>query len=106
VEEMAALAEAYGPEHIEAALRGVSPCVKAVLHRALRREPQERYASAEEMRVALQACVRTIQREPYGVQEAARELLVAKTEAEQSPLREKGALLEWGLFADEAPRYS
>ena len=106
VKEMATLAAALRPEHVEAALRRVSAPVKALLHKALRKDPAERYATAAEFQSELQACPRAPQKKPYGAEEAARELLVARMEAEASPHRKNADLLEWGIFPGHVPGHS
>ncbi|HEX8434120.1 serine/threonine-protein kinase [Archangium sp.] len=106
VGEMARLAASFHPEHVEAAMRDVSAPVRALLHQALRRDPAERYATAAEFQADLQACLRAPRRKPYGPEQAARELLVARTEAEASPERENAGLLEWGIFPEDVPRHS
>lgn len=105
VGEMAALAAAFRPEHVEAAMQGVSAPVKAVLHKALRGEPAERYATAADLQAALQTCLRALRGGSYGAEQAALELLVARTEAEVSPQRDEAGLLEWGIFPDDVPRH-
>ena len=102
--EMAGLAAAFRPEHVEAAMQGVSAPVKAVLHKALRRERAERYATAAELQAALQACSRALREDSHGAEAAASELLAARREAEASPHREVAGLLEWGIFPDDVPR--
>ncbi len=106
VEQMARLAATFRPEHVETAMQGVSAPVKALLHKALRSEPNERYATAAELRAALQACLRTLREESFDAEQAARELLVARMEAESSPEREKVGLLEWGVFPEDVPRHA
>lgn len=105
VGEMAALAAAFRPEHVEAAMQGVSAPLKAILHKALRADPAERYATAAELQAGLQACPRALREDSYGAEDAASELLVARTEAEVSPQREEAGLLEWGIFPDDVPRH-
>lgn len=104
-EEMATLAAAFRPEHVEAVMERVSAPVKALLHKALRGEPSERYATAAEFQSGLKACSWASHPEAYGAEAAARELLVARMEAEDSPHREEAGVLEWGIFPDEVPRY-
>lgn len=105
-EQMAALAAAYRPEHVEAAMREVSAPVRAIVHKALCREPTERYATAALLQADLQACLRALRDKPHGAKEAARELRVAREEAEASPRREQAGLLEWGIFAEDVLRRS
>jgi serine/threonine-protein kinase len=105
-EQMAALAAAYRPEHVETAMRQVSAPVRAIVHKALCREPTERYATAALLQADLQACLRALRDKPHGAKEAARELRVAREEAEASPRREQAGLLEWGIFAEDVLRRS
>ncbi|PTL82045.1 protein kinase [Vitiosangium sp. GDMCC 1.1324] len=104
--EMAALAAALRPEHVEEALHGVSEPVKNIVHEVLRRDPGERYATAADFRSDLQACLRAMREQPYGSRAASLELLQARTEAEGSPLREEVSLTERGVFPEDIPRYS
>lgn len=105
-EQMAAFAAAYRPEHVEAAMRQVSAPVRAIVHKALCREPTERYATAALLQADLQACLRALRDKPHGAKEAARELRGAREEAEASPRREQAGLLEWGIFAEDVLRRS
>jgi serine/threonine-protein kinase len=100
VTQMAARIERFGPEDVERALQGVSEPLKAVVHRALRREPAERYQSGLEMRDALREFL-VVQGRSYGRPEAAREVLVAVKEAEL--LRESADVLEPDVFPEEPP---
>ncbi|HEX8821311.1 MAG TPA: serine/threonine-protein kinase, partial [Archangium sp.] len=95
VTEMAARIARFGPEDVERALQGVSEPLKAVVHRALRREPAERYQSGLEMRDVLREFL-VVQGRSYGRPEAAREVLVAVKEAEL--LRESADVLEPDVF--------
>jgi serine/threonine-protein kinase len=52
VSEMAARIARFGPEDVERTTQGVSEPLRAVVHRALRREPAERYQSGLELREA------------------------------------------------------
>jgi len=105
VPRMALRAAAFHPSHVEAVMReaGVSVPVREVLHKLLRHEPEERYATAGEVRAALQACLGAVGATPYGAAEAARELRQAIREAEASPLREEQGVLEPGVFEDDVP---
>lgn len=82
VEQMARRAAAIRPEHIEPLLGRVSAPVRRILHRLLRRRPSERYATAAELRAALDACLREL-RESYGPEQALAELLEARRAAEE-----------------------
>jgi serine/threonine protein kinase len=79
-----------GPEHVERATRELPASLRAVLHRALRHEPAERFQTAAELREALRGQLAGW--EPYGREEAARELRRAAEEA--SPLFENAEPLE------------
>lgn len=105
-EELAALATALRPEHVEEALQGVSAPVKRLVHKALRGDPGERYATAAELQADLQACLRAVREQPYGARAASMELLMARTEAEGSPRREGATLMERGVFPEDVPGYS
>lgn len=78
--QMKTLIARYTPADVERAVARVSEPVKAVIHKALKREPSERFASAAEMRDALRAVFAT-KRQPYGRQEAAEELELLPSEA-------------------------
>jgi len=105
VPRMALRAAAFHPSHVEAVMReaDVSAPVREVLHKLLRHEPEERYATAGEVSAALQACLGAVGATPYGAAEAARELRQAIFEAEASPLREEQGVLEPGVFEDDVP---
>jgi serine/threonine-protein kinase len=105
-EEMAALAAALRPEHVEEALQGISAPVKRLVHQALRRDPGERYATAARFRADLQSCLQAMRAAPYGARAASLELLQARTEAEGSPLREGAMLTEGGVFSEDLPMHS
>jgi serine/threonine-protein kinase len=105
-EEMAALAAALRPEHVEEALQGVSAPVKHLVHQALRRDPDERYATAARFQADLQSCLQAVRPVPYSARAASLELLQARTEAEGSPLRTGATLTEWGVFSEDLPLYS
>ena len=105
VTRMALRAAAFHPSQVEAVMReaDVSAPVRQVLHKLLRHEPQERYATAGEVRAVLQACLGAMGATPYGAAEAARELRQALLEAEASPLREELGVFEPGVFEDDVP---
>jgi serine/threonine-protein kinase len=92
--QMKALVDRYTPADVERAVAKVSEPVKGILHRALKREPAERFASAAAMRDALRA-VLADNRQPYGRKEAAEELELLPAEA--SVMRDKVELPE-GMF--------
>jgi len=105
VTRMALRAAAFHPSQVEAVMREayVSVPVRHVLHKLLRHEPEERYATAGEVRAALQACLSAVGDTSYGAPEAARELRQAITEAEGSALREELGVFEPGVFEDDVP---
>ena len=80
-EEMARRAAAFRPEHVARATRKLSEPVRHVLGTLLRREPEERYPSAESLLVALRDCQREVGGAPYGRREALREVTQARREA-------------------------
>ncbi|MBZ4332172.1 protein kinase [Corallococcus sp. AS-1-12] len=66
-------AAAYRSEDLESLMARLSPGLRAILHRLLRREPSERYATAEALEADLH--VRAVELGgPYGGPEAAEEL--------------------------------
>ncbi len=96
---MLALVERFGPEDVEAAVAGLPAELRAVLQRALRKKPRERYASAGEMRDALGECLaREVAREgrPYGRAEVAGEL--ARLISDASALRDEVELPDDDVF--------
>jgi eukaryotic-like serine/threonine-protein kinase len=105
VTQMALRAAAFHPSHVEAVMReaGVSAPVREVLHKLLRHEPEARYATAAEVRAALQACLGALGDAAYGAPDAARELRQAISEAEDSALREELSVFELGVFEDDVP---
>ncbi|HEX5746909.1 MAG TPA: protein kinase [Archangium sp.] len=105
-EHLKALAAALRPEHVEEALQGVSAPVKRLVHKALRVNPDERYATAAELRDDLQENLRASREQPYGARMAAMELLMARTEAAGSPRRQGASLMERGIFPEDVPGYS
>lgn len=95
--QMMARASRFGPEDVEREAEGLPEALKAVLHRALRRVPSERYATALELRDALRDCLASLPR-PYGRPEVAAE--VEQVASEATRLRGKVELLESGLFPE------
>ena len=70
--QMQILLARFGPEEVEQAVASLSPDVKAMLHVALRANPEKRFATAEDMRDAMRVAL--ARRHPgYGRQEAAAE---------------------------------
>ena len=95
--QMRILLARFGPADVEAAVAGLSPEVKALLHTALRADPTERFATASDMRDALRTAL--AKRHPgYGRHEASEE--VATVLAEGSCLRDVVEFGEGGLFLE------
>jgi serine/threonine-protein kinase len=92
--QMQALIARYSPADVEHAVARLSEPVKAIIHKALKRQPAERHASAAEMRDALRAVLAT-KRQPYGRKEAAEE--IERLPSEASGMRDKVELPE-GTF--------
>ncbi|HEX5754259.1 MAG TPA: protein kinase [Archangium sp.] len=80
VEQMARRAAAFTPEHIDHLMRRVSEPVRLILHKLLRRHPEERYANAAALKGDLDACLGVLDA-PYGAREAIEEVLKARSEA-------------------------
>ena len=85
-EMMGVLFESFGPEDVERVVADLPAPLKALLHKALRKVPGERYASAAELRDALRAELARLPA-PYGRKEAMEEL--GQLLAEVSPLSDK-----------------
>jgi eukaryotic-like serine/threonine-protein kinase len=94
--EMATRLIRFQPEDVERAAQSVSEPLRAVLHRALRHEPTERFQSGLEMRDALRNHL-VVQGHAYGRPEAAREVLIATREADL--LREAADIIESGVYS-------
>ncbi|RYZ32099.1 MAG: serine/threonine protein kinase [Myxococcaceae bacterium] len=95
--QMQVLLARFGPEDVEEAVASLSPDVKAMLHVALRAKPEERFATAADMRDAMRVAL--ARRHPgYGRQEAAAEW--AQVLAEGSALRDEVEFGEEGFFPE------
>ncbi len=94
VAEMALLSASFQPEDVEGALQGVSAPVKELVHGLLRVEPDERYATAEEVERVARECMEVAGCANYGPKELAKEVLLATLDAEHSPLRHQAGMLE------------
>ncbi|MBZ4336720.1 serine/threonine-protein kinase [Corallococcus sp. AS-1-12] len=95
--QMQVLLARFGPEDVEGAVASLSADVKAMLHVALRAKPEERFATAADMRDAMRVAL--ARRHPgYGRQEAAAEW--AQVLAEGSALRDEVEFGEEGFFPD------
>ncbi|WP_141588623.1 serine/threonine-protein kinase [Myxococcus sp. AB056] len=98
LQQMQALMEAFGPDVVEKAVGHLSQDIKAVLHTALRRNPEERFATAADMRDALRGVAHAELREPYGRAEAAKE--AAHVVSEGGVLRDQVEFGEAGIYPD------
>ncbi|MCY1045084.1 serine/threonine-protein kinase [Corallococcus sp. bb12-1] len=95
--QMQVLLSRFGPADVERAVATLAPDVKSLLHMALRVNPEERFATAADLRDALRAVL--AQRSPgYGRQEASGE--VARVLAEGSGMRDVVEFGEAGLFPE------
>nr|BDT32071.1 serine/threonine protein kinase [Myxococcus sp. MH1] len=97
LKQMRALLASFGPDSVEKAVAGLAPDVKVILHKALRANPEERFASAAELRDALRVA-QSLRSESYGRQDAAAE--VAQVLAEGGRLRDKVEFGEVGLYPE------
>ncbi|NOJ81961.1 serine/threonine-protein kinase [Myxococcus xanthus] len=98
LQQMQALMEAFTPDVVEKAVGHLSQDIKAVLHTALRRNPEERFATAADMRDALRGVAHAELREPYGRAEAAKE--AARVVSEGGVLRDLVEFGEAGIYPD------
>ncbi|WP_163785071.1 serine/threonine-protein kinase [Myxococcus vastator] len=98
LQQMQALMETFTPDVVEKAVGHLSQDIKAVLHTALRRNPEERFATAADMRDALRGVANVQLREPYGRAEAAKE--AARVVSEGGVLRDLVEFGEAGLYPD------
>ncbi|MFP2927225.1 serine/threonine-protein kinase [Pyxidicoccus sp. 3LG] len=95
LERMQGLMVRIGPEEVARASAGLPAPLKAILQKALRREPSERYVTAGEMRDALRAAQAG---QPYGRKEATEELAHLLSEA--TIIRGRAEFAEAGLFPE------
>lgn len=95
--QMMALVNRYRPEDVEHLTAALPDVLKAILHKALRRKPSERYATAAELRDVLQAALAAESR-PFGRKEASEEL--ARMLSEASVLRDRVELEEEDFFPE------
>ncbi|MCY0997947.1 serine/threonine-protein kinase [Myxococcus sp. MISCRS1] len=95
--QMRVLLSSFSPDDVEAAVTGLAPDVKAILHAALRVVPGERFATAADMGSVLRAAL-TKRHPSYGRQDAQQE--VALIIAEGSCLRDVVEFGEAGLFPE------
>ncbi|WP_404364326.1 serine/threonine-protein kinase [Corallococcus coralloides] len=96
--QMQALMETFGPDVVEKAAAALSDDVKAVLHKALRLDPEERFATAGDMRDALRGVALSRPTGPYGRAEAAREAALVVSAGGQ--MRDKVEFGEGGLYPE------
>ncbi|RKH63458.1 serine/threonine-protein kinase [Corallococcus aberystwythensis] len=95
--QMRILLSRFSQADVEVAVAKLSPDVKALLHTALRANPEERFATAADLRDALRPAL--AKRHPgYGRQEAAGEM--ARVLSEGSCLRDAVEFGEGGLFPE------
>ncbi|RKG56881.1 serine/threonine protein kinase [Corallococcus sp. AB011P] len=94
--QMQALMESFGPDVVEKAVAHLNADLKAVLHTALRLNPEERFATAADLRDALHGAAHAQLREPYGRAEATKE--TARVVSEGGVLRDEVEFGEAGLY--------
>lgn len=98
LQQMQALMETFSPDVVEKAVGHLNQDIKAVLHTALRRNPEERFATAADMRDALRGVAHAQLRKPYGRAEAARE--AAHVVSEGGKLRDQVEFGEGGIYPE------
>ncbi|WP_426747383.1 serine/threonine-protein kinase [Myxococcus faecalis] len=98
LQQMQALMDTFGPHVVEKAVGHLSEDLKAVLHTALRLNPEERFATAADMRDALRGVAHAQLRAPYGRAEAAKEAALVVSEG--GVLRDLVEFGEAGLYPD------
>jgi serine/threonine-protein kinase len=92
-----ALVDRYGPEDVERAAARLPAGLKAIVHKALRRDPVGRYATASEMSQELRAQLFALA-PGYGRKEVAED--VERLLSEASALRDAAEPLEPGLYPE------
>ncbi|NTX53689.1 serine/threonine-protein kinase [Myxococcus sp. CA039A] len=97
LKQMRALLATLGPAFVEKAVEALTPEVKAILHKALRANPEERFSSAAEVRDALRAA-QALRGQSYGRPEAAEE--AARVLVEGGSMRDKVEFGEAGLYPE------
>lgn len=95
--ELLALVSSYTPEDVERAVAQLPEGLRAIIHRALKREPAERYATAEELRQEMRAQLVALVPE-YGRKEALAD--VAQVISEASAARSLGEPTERGIYPE------
>ncbi|WP_342379808.1 serine/threonine protein kinase [Myxococcus stipitatus] len=95
--QMQVMLARFGPDFVEAAVAPLANDVKAVLHKALRAHPEERFASAGELRDALRK-VQETRGENYGRANVREE--VARVLSEGGAMRAQVEFGEAGLYPE------
>ncbi|RJS13614.1 serine/threonine protein kinase [Corallococcus sp. H22C18031201] len=98
LKQMEALMPTLDADFVERAVSRLPPEVKAVLHTALRLNPDERFASAADLRDALRGAAQALSAQPYGRAEAAREAALVVSEG--GGMRDKVEFGEGGLYPE------
>jgi len=88
--QLALRARDFGPEDVEQAAREVPGPTRAILHRLLRKDPDDRFQTGAELGAALRERLADLG-PPYGARQAVEEALLAKAES-------KGIVLETGAI--------
>jgi len=96
LQQMQTLMKTFGPDVVEKAVAHLNEDLKAVLHAALRLNPEERFATAADMRDALRGVAHAQLHEPYGRAEAAKE--AARVVSEGGQMRDQVEFGEAGLY--------
>ncbi|ATB46361.1 serine/threonine protein kinase [Corallococcus macrosporus] len=97
LKQMRALLASFDSDFVEKAVAALAPDVKAILHTTLHANPEERFASAAELRDALRAA-QSRRGEPYGRREVVGE--VAQVLSEGGRMRDKVEFGEAGLYPE------
>jgi eukaryotic-like serine/threonine-protein kinase len=82
---------------VEKAVKGLPELIKAIIHKAPRRDPAQRYVTAAEMRDALLGALAQMP-QPYGRKEVHEE--VSKLVADASAHRDRLELPQKGIFPE------
>ncbi len=91
------LIEHYEPDDVEKAVKGLPESIKAIIHKALRRELAQRYVTAAEMRDALLGALAQMP-QPYGRKDVHEE--VSKLISDASAHRDRLELPQKGIFPE------
>ncbi|HLL02360.1 MAG TPA: serine/threonine-protein kinase [Myxococcaceae bacterium] len=95
--QMMKLVDRYGPEDVERTAASLPAGLKAILHKALKRDPAQRYATAAELLQELRAQLFALA-PGYGRKQAAED--VERLLSEASALRDVAEPVEPGLYPD------